>query len=359
MEYPKFKVTVSCMTYNQSKYITDAMNGFTMQQTSFPYVCTIVDDASTDGEQDVIRKYVEENFDFSEGSVAYHKETDYAHIAYARHKTNKNCYFAVLYLKENHYSQRKPKVGYLSEWRDMCEYEALCEGDDYWIDPLKLQKQVSFLDSRPDFTLVAGCCSSLIQSDGKIYKSSDCVEKEITFESMLFTDHIATCTTMFRIKNIREYQRWNHPTWKMGDYPIWLFMSQKGRVYRFGDQFAVYRVLPNSASHTDDANKAVEFKLSSISCSLFFIEKFGLKDDLKKKFYEVSANNLMHRGLSFQSFEFIEAAINFKKEHALPVTVKDKTLFYLLKSKWCCKCLKVSWSAYTYARKNIFRNYHR
>ena len=93
MDYPKFKVTVSCMTYNQSKYITDAMNGFTMQQTSFPFVCTIVDDASTDDEQEVIRKYVEDNFDFSEGSVAYHKETDYANITYAQHKANKNCYF--------------------------------------------------------------------------------------------------------------------------------------------------------------------------------------------------------------------------------------------------------------------------
>ena len=118
MEYPKFKVTVSCMTYNQSKYITDAMNGFTMQQTDFPFVCTIVDDASTDGEQEVIRKYVEENFDFSEGSAAYSKETDYAFITYAQHKTNKNCYFAVLYLKENHYSQKKDKSPYLKEWRD-------------------------------------------------------------------------------------------------------------------------------------------------------------------------------------------------------------------------------------------------
>ena len=154
MEYPKFKVTVSCMTYNQSKYITDAMNGFTMQQTSFPFVCTIVDDASTDGEQEVIRKYVEDNFDFSEGSVAYHKETDYAHITYAQHKTNKNCYFAVLYLKENHYSQRKSKMGYLSEWRDMCEYEAICEGDDYWIAPDKLQLQVDFLNENKEYVMV-------------------------------------------------------------------------------------------------------------------------------------------------------------------------------------------------------------
>lgn len=149
MEYPNFKVTVSCMTYNQSKYITDAMNGFTMQQTSFPFVCTIVDDASTDGEQEVIRKYVEDNFDFSEGSVAYHKETDYAHITYAQHKTNKNCYFAVLYLKENHYSKNKDKDCYLTEWREGIEYVALCEGDDFWIDKDKLQLQVDILDNNP------------------------------------------------------------------------------------------------------------------------------------------------------------------------------------------------------------------
>ena len=147
MEYPKFKVCCTCFTFNQAKYITDAMNGFTMQQTSFPFVCTIVDDASTDGEQDVIRKYVDENFDFSDGSVAFHKETDYAHITYAQHKINKNCYFAVLYLKENHYSQRKPKMGYLSEWRDVCQYEALCEGDDWWISAEKLQKQYDILES--------------------------------------------------------------------------------------------------------------------------------------------------------------------------------------------------------------------
>ena len=147
MEYPKFKVAVCCMTYNQSKYITDAMNGFTMQQTDFPFVCIIVDDASTDGEQEVIRKYVEENFDLSEGSAAYSKETDYAVITYAQHKTNKNCYFAVLYLKENHYSQKKDKSPYLKEWRDGVEYMAICEGDDYWIVPDKLQVQYEILEN--------------------------------------------------------------------------------------------------------------------------------------------------------------------------------------------------------------------
>ena len=157
MKYPNFKVSVSCMTYNHAKFITDAMNGFTMQQTSFPFVCIIVDDASTDGEQEVIRKYVDEYFDQSEHSVAYQKETAYAHITYAQHKTNKNCYFAVLYLKENHYSNPEKYKGkkdeYIKEWKDGVEFIAVCEGDDFWIDKCKIQKQVDFLENNLTYSV--------------------------------------------------------------------------------------------------------------------------------------------------------------------------------------------------------------
>lgn len=92
MKYPKFKVIVRCFTFNQSRYIEETMNGFTMQQTNFPYVCCIVDDASTDGEQQVIIEYIKEYFDITDTAVAYQKETDYAHVVYAQHKINKNCF---------------------------------------------------------------------------------------------------------------------------------------------------------------------------------------------------------------------------------------------------------------------------
>ena len=104
MEYQKFKVCCRCFTFNQAKYITDTMNGFTLQQTTFPFVCTIVDDASTDGEQVIIKQYLKDNFDLSEIAESYEKETDYGFITYARNKNNRNCYFLVLLLKENHYS---------------------------------------------------------------------------------------------------------------------------------------------------------------------------------------------------------------------------------------------------------------
>lgn len=157
-----YLVRVNCMTYNQSAYITDTMNGFVMQQTSFPFVCTIVDDASTDGEQEVIRNFVEGNFDLQD-SVAYEKDTDYGHVSFVRHKTNRECYFAIVYLNENHY-RKKSKLPYLTEWMDT-KYVANCEGDDYWTDPLKLQKQVDFLEEHEDYSL---CCHRY-----KIYNQND------------------------------------------------------------------------------------------------------------------------------------------------------------------------------------------
>lgn len=144
-----YKVLVSCMTFNQSRYIVDAMNGFCMQKTDFPFICVIMDDASTDGEQEVIDAYLKENFD-----LLGTDETAYALIASGQHKTNRNCYFIVYYLKENHYSQKKDKKAYLKDIQSKIEYIALCEGDDYWTDSSKLQKQVDFLDKNID----CSCC---------------------------------------------------------------------------------------------------------------------------------------------------------------------------------------------------------
>lgn len=150
----QFLVRTYCATYNQDSYIKDALWGFVIQETNFPVVYMIVDDASTDCNAEVIREFVNENFELKNTLIAYEKDTDYGHVTFAQHKTNKNCYFAVIYLKENHYSQKKSQAPYLSEWMDT-KYIALCEGDDYWTDPLKLQKQVDFLEEHPDYSL---CC---------------------------------------------------------------------------------------------------------------------------------------------------------------------------------------------------------
>lgn len=283
MEYPKFKVCCRCFTFNHSKYITDAMNGFTMQKTSFPFVCTIVDDASTDGEQDVIRKYVDEQFDFSEGSVSFHKETDYAYITYAQHKTNKNCYFAVLYLKENLYSKKQSfkKLEYISEWRDGVEYMALCEGDDYWIVPDKLEKQVKFLDSHHNYYACLTRFYKYKQSEKKMCGIGG--NKRETIKEMLWKDvQFGTATILFNYQIYLDYREEIQPqnqNWLMGDKPLFFYLGYRGRVKTLPLVSSVYRILETSASHSNDINLQLKRARNTIDIYHYYAKKYLNEND--------------------------------------------------------------------------------
>ena len=144
-----YKVVVWCNTFNQASYIKDTMEGFCMQQTNFPFICLIMDDASTDGEPEVIKQYLNDHFD-----TEWTKETDDYHLTLARHQENRHCYFAVYLLKYNHYRIKKKRLKYYQEVATEIDYVAMCEGDDYWTDEHKLQKQADALDANPQATLV-------------------------------------------------------------------------------------------------------------------------------------------------------------------------------------------------------------
>lgn len=241
----KYLVGVECMTFNQSKYITDALNGFVMQETNFPFVVMVVDDASTDGEQEVIRQFVEDQFDLGDTNTAYEKETDYAHITYAQHKTNKNCYFAVLYLKENHYSQNKDKLQYLEEWREYVKYLALCEGDDYWIHPQKLQMQVKIFENNPNYTLCFHSHKTLHDKTGEIKTisqySSDV--KDVPQKDMILGGggFMATNSMFFPIKAIQKYPKWATEA-PIGDLPLMLVLMHRGKTYYINQNMSIYRI---------------------------------------------------------------------------------------------------------------------
>lgn len=237
-----FIVRVHCATFNHHAYITDAMNGFTMQQTNFPFVCTIVDDASTDGEQEVIRNYVNVNFDLSDSSIAYDKNTDYGHVTFARHKTNKNCYFAVILLKENHYSQRKSKAAYLAEWMDT-KYVALCEGDDYWTDPLKLQKQVDFLESDDNFSMCFHGADIKNESIRKVLLACEKIQTREYFTDDVFPNWIVpTASILYRKDVVNSYSLKHNEWFCPGDIVLILKCMHVGRVWAMEEHMSVYRM---------------------------------------------------------------------------------------------------------------------
>lgn len=264
LEYPKFKVCVRCQTFNQMGYIRDALHGFTIQKTDFPFICCIIDDASTDDEPFVILNFLDEFFDYPAGPILCKKETSYARIIYAQHKINKNCFFAVLLLKENHYSKKQLyKVNeYLKEWRYDCRYEAFCEGDDYWVREDKLQKQVNLMDSDRLYSMCFTGNYRLEQSGTLIenrylpYSCSECgIEDYINRKG----DSSDTCTLMLR-KDVYD----NKPQWRMnspvGDIPMKLVSFHSGKVGYINDLTGVYRLNASSSwSEKMYSNRAFRF----------------------------------------------------------------------------------------------------
>jgi len=118
-------VSIDCITYNHEKFIQQTLDGFIMQKTEFPFEVLINDDASTDNTANIIREY----------------EKKYPDI------------IKPIYQTENQFSKGYHMSATFNFPRAKGKYVALCEGDDYWTDPLKLQKQVDFLEAHPDFSM--------------------------------------------------------------------------------------------------------------------------------------------------------------------------------------------------------------
>lgn len=249
-----YMVYVSCMTYNQKAYIEDALNGFCMQQTTFPFICAIIDDASTDGEQEVIKSYLSKHFDLEDKSIARNEETDDYILAFARHRNNLNCFFAVLYLKYNHYSIKKTKMPYVSEWQEHCKYIALCEGDDYWTDHLKLQKQIDYLENH------SGCMMTFHRAqchweDGTHecyqYNMNVCEDKDYSGTELL-EDWIVPCAAIVCRKEVFSYPIKHRQRFFSGDDVLYYSATEMGKVHAFSDVMSVYRVHQDSISRNKE-----------------------------------------------------------------------------------------------------------
>lgn len=235
---PEFKVLVECMTYNQSKYITDALNGFAMQKTDFPFVCLVMDDASTDGEQEVIKDFLNRECLMDK---AEHYDHELADIVIANHKTNPNCRFAVYFLKTNLYNTDK-KEPLIKVWASNCSYIALCEGDDYWIDPLKLQKQIDFLESHKDVSMVFHS-AKVIQTDKNI-KAPDFgkVEDRLYTERDFLKAWIIPTASMFFRSNILSYKLKEPEKILNGDIFLIEQCAHCGKIFGMSEEMSVYRI---------------------------------------------------------------------------------------------------------------------
>lgn len=299
-----------------------------MQKTDFPFACLVIDDCSPDGEQEVIKAWLDRECDMEKAEFV---DLEASHVILAPHKTNGNCTFAVYLLKRN-LCGKPLKQEMIAPWRNHAEYEAMCEGDDYWIADDKLQKQAQALDentvidicAHAQYYYIAGTKSKVKE------KSLGSVKKIFPVEDVILGEgeYVGTNTLMIRMtceRNIPRFrQMMNY------DYTLQMHGALRGGLLYLPEFMSVYSVgVPGSfcTTHKGDkvfAKKYIEQKLEMLN---------QLDEDTnyehtvvikaRKLLYTVNLNNSLCENLK----NYIKYREGFGQ---LPFDMKKKVLIRLI-----------------------------
>lgn len=214
------KVSICCAAYNQENYIRQTLDSFLMQKTDFQFEVIVNDDASPDGTADIICEYAEKYPDI----------------------------IKPIYQAENLFSKGASITRDVLFANANGEYIALCEGDDYWTDPDKLQKQVDFLDNNPDyiacvhkyFTVDKNSEPTHLLTFGHYEKAGRYTLKDL--ENGELPSQVASL--MFRniiFDDKRKYPVSFDKPKIAGDVKLYLYLLQHGDIYRMDDTMSAYR----------------------------------------------------------------------------------------------------------------------
>lgn len=249
-------VSICCLTFNHKPYIRECLDDFLSQKTSFAFEIVIGEDFSTDGTREIVFEYAEKYPEIIRVITADYNVGMRANI--------ERC---------------------ISACRG--EYIAFCEGDDYWNDPIKLQMQVDFMESNPEYGMCYTKCIYYYNSEQKFEKKPWGGEGTL-FSDFMKRNYVPTLTTLINKDKLFQYHKEIQPenkNWEMGDYPMWLWFAYNSKIKFIDIVTGVYRVLDNSASHSTDVEKKIQFVNSGLDIKKFFNDKynFGKTEKYYKK----------------------------------------------------------------------------
>lgn len=234
-------VTIRCLVYNQAPYLRQCLDGFVMQQTNFRFEAIVHDDASTDGSADIIREYAEKYPDIIKPII----ET------------------------ENQYSKHDGSIRRIMNAHTHGKYVALCEGDDYWIDPLKLQKQVDFMDDNAEYSMCFGCAIEHFDDECKEDRLFSQIEVRDYNGVELFKQWIVpTATVLFRsdimTSKIYTDRIVGNKRLMYGDTPLFLCCAMYGKIRGFSDILSVYNRHDGGATRQNVSSRVLENRVYHI-----------------------------------------------------------------------------------------------
>jgi len=240
-------VSVKTVTYNHSQFIRECIEGVLMQKTNFPFEYIIGEDCSTDNTLEIVNEYAR-------------KYPDVIRVITSAQNVG---------AREN---------GRRTEVACRGKYVAFCEGDDYWTDPYKLQKQVDFLEANPDYGLVHSSFSAQI---GKVLEKDFWKNKKIprgnVLEQLIMNNNIATAAVCMRNQLLHGFQisdLLEEKNWSMGDYPLWLEVAAHSKIGYLPGDMMTYRVHANSVTHRLDWNGQYSFFRDRYDIKNYFARKY-------------------------------------------------------------------------------------
>lgn len=234
-------VAIKCLVYNHESYLRDCLEGFVMQKTNFRYVVVVHDDVSTDGSVAIIREY----------------EEKYPEI------------FRPIYEKVNQWSKQDGSLDrVMDEALDAsgAKYVALCEGDDYWTDPLKLQMQVDFLEAHPDYSMCFHAAKVKLEGVHKEHIGAKCENletREYKTNDMFASWIVPTASIVYRREPVHNFKLIHQEWLTRRDISLVLTCTHIGRVWGFEEQMSVYRMQPQSVSHNPTIRGKEIYKLAN------------------------------------------------------------------------------------------------
>ena len=254
-------VSITVATYQHANYIKQCLEGILMQKTNFLYEVIIGEDGSIDGTQEICKEYAEKYPDRIR-----------------------------LYIRDRKLSQFVTEDGKVTRfngiWNRMSargKYIAWCEGDDYWTDPLKLQKQVDFLEGHPEYGLCYTKVRYFHQATKRFIKTWG--GPYTCFDDLFKRNTIPTLTVLLRRSLYNQYIAEIQPElqkWRMGDYPMWLWFAHESSIKFMPEVTGVYRILTNSASHSNEFERNLCFVRSGLDIKRYYntIFKLGISEQI-------------------------------------------------------------------------------